>query len=87
MENKNVTAQLRETLFAALHDLQNGKMDTDRAHAISKISGDIIKTVAVEIQAAQVIGLNNMSSLNGVPVDELQNQKRKIQGGVVHKIK
>ena len=49
---KSATEQLREELFDTLHRLKTGQIDAATAQAVSKIGGNIIATVAVEIQAA-----------------------------------
>ena len=76
---ETATAQLREELFDTLRQLKAGKIDAATAQAVSKISGNIINSVAIEIQAAHIIGSDRISSLNGVPVRELA-------GGVVHRL-
>lgn len=80
--NQTVTSQLRDELFATVSDLRAGKIDAQSAHAISKLSENIIKTVVVELQAAELLGVNKVASLNG----ESPEQRRIEQGGVVHKI-
>nr|DAN62180.1 MAG TPA: hypothetical protein [Caudoviricetes sp.] len=77
---ETATAQLREELFDTLRRLKDGQIDAATAQAVSKISGNIISTVAIEIQAANVIGSDKISSLNGVPTRELA-------GGIIHKLK
>lgn len=79
----SVTTQLREQLFETLKDLRSGKIDANQAHAVSKLSDNIIKTVVVEIQAAQMLGLENSVTING----ETPEQRRHQQGGIIHKIK
>ena len=78
-EMKSATEQLREELFDALHRLKTGQIDAATAQAVSKISGNIIATVAVEIQAASIIGSDRIDSINGVTARELV-------GGVVHRL-
>ncbi len=82
-EMKSATEQLREELFDALHRLKTGQIDAATAQAVSKIGGNIIATVAVEIQAAAVIGAGNLQSLNGLTPEE----HRTATGGVVHRLK
>lgn len=77
---ETATAQLRKELFDTLRQLKAGKIDASTAQAVSKISGNIISSVAIEIQAANVIGSDKISSLNGVPTRELA-------GGIIHKLK
>lgn len=76
---KSATEQLREELFDTLHRLKTGQIDAATAQAVSKIGGNIIATVAVEIQAAAVIGSDRIDSINGVAARELA-------GGVVHRL-
>lgn len=76
---KSATEQLREELFDTLHRLKTGQIDAATAQAVSKIGGNIIATVAVEIQAAAIIGTDRIDSINGVPARELT-------GGVVHRL-
>lgn len=59
------------------------QIDAATAHAVSKIGGNIIATVAVEIQAAAIIGAENLQSLNGLTPEE----RRVVAGGVVHRLK
>jgi identified by metaGeneAnnotator len=75
----SATAQLREELFDTLRRLKDGQIDAATAQAVSKISGNIIATVAVEIQAASIIGSDRIDSINGVAARELA-------GGVVHRL-
>ena len=51
---KSATEQLREELFDTLNRLKVGEIDAATAQAVSKIGGNIIATVAVEIQAAAI---------------------------------
>ena len=76
---ETATAQLREELFDTLRQLKAGKIDAATAQAVSKISGNIISSVAIEIQAASIIGSDKIDSLNGVAA-------RKLAGGVVHRL-
>jgi len=76
---ETATAQLREELFDTLRRLKDGQIDAATAQAVSKISGNIIATVAVEIQAASIIGSDRIDSINGVATRELV-------GGVVHRL-
>ena len=76
---ETATAQLREELFDTLRQLKAGKIDASTAQAVSKISGNIISSVAIEIQAASIIGSDKIGSLNGVAARELT-------GGVVHRL-
>lgn len=76
---ETATVQLREELFDTLRRLKDGQIDAATAQAVSKISGNIIATVAVEIQAASIIGTDKIGSLNGVAARELA-------GGVVHRL-
>ena len=78
-EMKSATEQLREELFDALHRLKTGQIDAATAQAVSKIGGNIIATVAVEIQAASIIGTDRIDSINGVSARELT-------GGDVHRL-
>ena len=78
-EMKSATEQLREELFDVLHRLKTGQIDAATAQAVSKIGGNIIATVAVEIQAASIIGTDRIDSINGVSARELT-------GGVVHRL-
>ncbi len=80
MKDQPVTAMLRDELFGVLRGLREGSIDNETANAVSKISSNIISTVAIEIQAANVIGSDKISSLNGVPTRELA-------GGIIHKLK
>lgn len=82
-EMKSATEQLREELFDALHRLKSGQIDAATAQAVSKIGGNIIATVAVEIQAAAIIGAENLQSLNGLTPEE----RRATAGGIVHRLK
>ena len=82
-EMKSATEQLREELFDTLHRLKTGQIDAATAQAVSKIGGNIIATVAVEIQAAAIIGAENLQSLNGLTPEE----HRASTGGVVHRLK
>lgn len=75
----SATVQLREELFDTLRRLKDGQIDAATAQAVSKISGNIIATVAVEIQAASIIGSDRIDSINGVTARELV-------GGVVHRL-
>ena len=75
----SATAQLREELFDTLRRLKDGQIDAATAQAVSKISGNIIATVAVEIQAASIIGSDRIDSINGV-------NARELAGGVVHRL-
>lgn len=75
----SATVQLREELFDTLRSLKDGQIDAATAQAVSKISGNIIATVAVEIQAASIIGSDRIDSINGVTARELV-------GGVVHRL-
>ena len=59
--------------------MKAGKIDASTAQAVSKISGNIISSVAIEIQAASIIGSDKIDSLNGVAA-------RKLAGGVVHRL-
>lgn len=79
----SVTELLRNQLFATLDDLRAGKIDANQAHAVSKLSDNIIKTVVVEIQAAQMMGTEHISPING----ETPEQRRQRQGGLIHKTK
>ena len=79
----SATAQLREELFDTLRRLKDGQIDAATAQAVSKIGGNIIATVAVEIQAAAIIGAENLQSLNGLTPEEY----RATTGGVVHRLK
>lgn len=79
----SVTEQLREQLFNTIDDLKNGKVTVENAHVISKLSDNIIKTVIVEIQAAELLGADKIQSLNGHTKDE----RRQIQGGITHRLK
>ncbi|MGF6149026.1 flagellar protein required for flagellar formation, partial [Kingella potus] len=76
MQNQSVTSQLREELFTTLRGLKDGSVNIETAHAVSKISSNIISTVVVEIQAAQTVGADKISSINGLDA-------RQIRGGVV----
>ena len=80
MQNQSVTAQLREELFTTLRDLKDGSINIETAHAVSKISSNIISTVVVEIQAAQTLGTDKITAINGLDT-------RQISGGVVHRLK
>ena len=80
---KSATEQLREELFDTLRRLKAGEIDAATAQAVSKIGGNIIATVAVEIQAAALIGAENLQSLNGLTSEEY----RTATGGVVHRLK
>lgn len=80
MENKSATAQLREALFETLNGLKDGSVTVETANAISKISSNIISTVAVEIQAAEILGTDKIESING-------QSQRTVNGGVVHRLK
>lgn len=80
MQNQSVTVQLREELFATLRGLKDGSVNIETANAVSKISSNIISSVAVEIQAAELLGTDRVESING------QNP-RQISGGVVHRLK
>ena len=80
---KSATEQLREELFDTLRRLKAGEIDAATAQAVSKIGGNIIATVAVEIQAASIIGAENLQSLNGLAPEE----HRAATGGVVHRLK
>lgn len=82
-EMKSATEQLREELFDTLRRLKSGQIDAATAQAVSKIGGNIIATVAVEIQAAAIIGAKNLQSLNGLTPEE----RRVVAGGVVHRLK
>lgn len=75
----SATVQLREELFDTLRRLKDGQIDAATAQAVSKISGNIIVIVAVEIQAASIIGSDRIDSINGVSARELA-------GGVVHRL-
>ena len=66
MQNQSVTAQLREELFTTLRGLKDGSIN--------------ISTVVVEIQAAQTLGTDKITAINGLDT-------RQISGGVVHRIK
>ncbi|ULJ59769.1 flagellar protein required for flagellar formation [Wielerella bovis] len=81
-KDKTITEQLREQLFQTMEDLRAGKIDTNQAHAVSKLSDNIIKTVVVEMQVTQMLGLENINPING----ETAEQRRQKQGGIVHKI-
>lgn len=78
-EMKSATEQLREELFDTLRRLKAGEIDAATAQAVSKIGGNIIATVAVEIQAASIIGTDRIDSINGVSARELT-------GGVFHRL-
>ena len=80
---KRATEQLREELFDTLRRLKAGEIDAATAQAVSKIGGNIIATVAVEIQAAAIIGAESLQSLNGITPEEY----RTATGGVVHRLK
>lgn len=80
---QSATEKLRDNLFDVLDGLRNGKVSPDAAHAASKISENIIKTVVVEIQAAELLGADKISSLNGQSQDDI----RALRGGVVHRLK
>ena len=82
-EMKSATEQLREELFDTLSRLKSGQIDAATAQAVSKIGGNIIATVAVEIQAATIIGAENLQSLNGLTPEE----RRATAGGIVHRLK
>ena len=75
----STTAQLREELFDTLRRLKDGQLDAATAQAVSQISGTSIATVAVEIQAASIIGSDKIDRINGVTARELA-------GGVVHRL-
>ena len=75
----SATVQLREELFDTLRRLKDGQIDAATAQAVSTISANIIATVAVEIQAASIIGSDRIDSINGVSARELV-------GGVVHRL-
>lgn len=77
---ETATAQLREELFDTLRRLKAGEIDAATAQAVSKISSNIIASVAIEIQAAHIIGTEHISSLNGADT-------RSLAGGVVHRLK
>ncbi|MCP2041902.1 hypothetical protein L1281_002520 [Neisseria sp. HSC-16F19] len=79
---QSATEKLRDNLFDVLDGLRSGKVSPDAAHAASKISENIIKTVVVEIQAAELLGADKISSINGQTSDE----RRALKGGVVHRI-
>ena len=79
MQNQSVTVQLREELFATLRGLKDGSVNIETANAVSKISSNIISSVVVEIQAAELLGTDRVESING------QNP-RQIGGGVVHRL-
>lgn len=80
---KSATEKLREELFDTLHRLKTGQIDAATAQAVSKNGGNIIATVAVEIQAAALIGAENLQSLNGITPEKY----RAATGGVVHRLK
>ncbi len=80
---KSATEELREELFDTLHRLKTGQIDAATAQAVSKIGGNIIATVAVEIQAASILGAENLQSLNRLTPEE----HRAATGGVVHRLK
>lgn len=75
MQNQSVTAQLREELFTTLRGLKDGSVNIETAHAVS----NIISTVVVEIQAAQTLGTDKITAINGLDT-------RQISGGVVHRL-
>lgn len=83
MPNPSATEKLRDNLFDVLEGLKSGKVSPDAAHAASKISENIIKTVIVEIQAAELLGADRIASLNGHTADD----RRALKGGVVHRLK
>lgn len=83
MSNKSVTEQLRESLFDTLEKLKDGKIDANTAQAVSKISGNIISTVSLEIQVAEIFGTDRVRSINGHTAE----QRRELDGGIVHRLK
>ena len=83
MPNQSATAKLRDNLFDVLDGLKNGTVKPESAQAAAKISENIIKTVVVEIQAAEIFGVDKVSVINGLNADE----RRMKSGGVVHRIK
>lgn len=76
---QTATAQLRSELFDTLRRLKEGEIDAATAQAVSKISSNIIASVAVEIQAAHALGSDKVGSLNGV-------NTRQLAGGVIHRL-
>ena len=83
MTTKSVTEQLRESLFDTLEKLKDGKIDANTAQAVSKISSNILNTVSLELQAAEIFGTNSVHSINGYTAE----QWRELNGGIVHRLR
>ena len=83
MTCKSVTEQLRESLFDTIEKLKDGKIDANTAQAVSKISSNILNTVALEMRAAESFGTDSVYSINGHTAE----QRRELEGGVRHRLK
>ena len=74
----------KKQVEAFLQAYQNNPLKAAACSAgLDLYQGYIIATVAVEIQAAAIIGAENLQSLNGLTPEE----HRAATGGVVHKLK
>ena len=58
----NTLKTLRGALFRELQDLRNDKVDAQHANAVSKVSGQIIASYKVELDAVAIA--NNLKDKN-----------------------
>lgn len=68
------------TTFLAAYEQANIRA---AAQAVSKISSNILNTVALEMRAAESFGTDSVYSINGHTAE----QRRELEGGVRHRLK
>lgn len=76
-ESERSFSGLRDTLFAAIDDLRNGRIDVKQANAIAKTAETIVKTVDTQI-AYERLRLDSKvpGVLGAMPLVPLVGQKK-----------
>lgn len=61
----SITNDLREQLFGAIKDLRAGKIEVSQAKVVADLSGRVIDSVRVELDAVRLLQENGHESADG----------------------
>lgn len=95
MSNKTIN-DLRASLFTTIEQLQSGKIEIDRAKAISEVAGRIIESAKVKVEFQRVTGqdtastflpVTNQSSGGDTPTQQTSTLPPGITGVRQHRLK